>query len=126
MDPYQTRDRVIEILTKHVTKTDCLWRVDAPCGMESYVLIRLPGPQNLSLSIEYAKRGCDLGDRSDISGMRLIRNGRFISCPTLGFGEEGIHKKEMRNIPLLLARLDLISEATKNVVVLESRCEKSL
>lgn len=126
MNPYKQRDRVIELLTIYTQKNNVLWRVEAPCGMETYVDIILPGPQQLLLYIQYARRSDDLEDTSDISGMQIVRNGTFIGCPSLGFdGKNGMYKDEIRNIPKLLERINNIANMTKNVVVLESRCTKN-
>lgn len=127
MDPYQQRDRVIELLTAHSRKENTTWIVSPPYGMETFVLIDLPGPQKLSLHIEYAKRSDDLDDTRDISGIHLLRRGSFVECVSLGFKvEEGIYKNEIRNIPKLINRINLLSAATKDLVDLKSDCSKVL
>lgn len=127
MDPYDTRDRVIEILMKYCREKNTSWQVLAPFGTDSYVLVSLPGPQNLSAHIEYKRAADDTDDTSDQSGMYLVKNNMFIKSPELGFiHDEGIYRNEIRNMSKLIQILTDISDKTKNVVVLESRSQKAL
>lgn len=60
-DAYDQRDDMIILLTEYMQTNNTVWRVEQPCGMETYLVIHLPGPQKLSLHVEYASNSCDLG-----------------------------------------------------------------
>lgn len=119
MDPYDARHLMLESLTNYSLEHKTKWRVAPACGYETYVHIIIPGNERLALHLEYALRSNNTDEKRDISGIFLVKNGRFVSSSLLGFKrEEGIHKDKMMDINKLVPEINKCASLLENTIAI--------